>query len=143
MEYTLEQLKAEVAQEAENIKKYATPEEIDRLNFDTLNPTIMDECIYGQMTGDCFAERACNLIQKCAVRYIADQSITFILNDGFERIKKYVNGTHVEDLYKNRGGRISEEIFHYSAIEAYILLPEAKNKNLIAHIKGQTKTLNL
>lgn len=52
--------------EATRIRKYATPEEIDNLDFTYFNPESRSNCIYGQLTGSCYNRRAYTLIRKCA-----------------------------------------------------------------------------
>lgn len=54
-----------VKEEADNLKKYATRKEIDRLNFYEVNPHSKTKCIYGQMTGNCISDRAEELIYMC------------------------------------------------------------------------------
>lgn len=140
MTYTFEDLKADVKKEAEALRVHATSEEIARLNIDKLSPEDMASCIYGQMTGDCNSFRGIDLINRCAIRYIKDGDLSYISRDGFERIQKFVNGATVDNLYENRHNGMDA---HYSAIEAYILLPEARNANLIAYLRGETETLDL
>ena len=138
--YTFEQLKEDVRKEAEALRKEATKEELARLNFKSLEPETRVGCIYGRMTGDCDSSRAIELISRCACRFIADNNFSDIRYDGFERISRYVNGAKVPDLINKRH---RSEVSHYSAIEAYILLPEANNANLIAYLRGETETLEL
>lgn len=144
--YTFEQLKADVLHEANNIKTHATAEEIASLDFETLDPNRVHRCIYGQMTGHCDSSRAIELIQKCTARYVVDNQVTAIrfVQEGFNRIINHLNGETVENLNRKRPTAfLSNETAHYSMIEAYILLPEAKNKSLIAYIKGETEILEL
>lgn len=61
-------LKSLVIQEAVNIKKHASRREVNRLDFDRLNPATITDCIYGQMTGNCYSSRASELICKSAKR---------------------------------------------------------------------------
>lgn len=139
--YTFEQLKDDVRKEAEALRIHATREERERIIFNRLNPENINKCIYGQMTGDCYSERACVLIKKCACRYIKDSALTEIQSEGFTRIAEKVNGRRVKNLYENRNQTFDP--IHYSAIEAYILLPEANNANLIAYLREETETLEL
>lgn len=143
MTYTFDNLKSDVRKEAEALRVHATKEERERLDFSNLDPEVYDECIYGQMTGDCNSFRGIQLIEICAVRYVKDGDLTDIIHEGFERIKKHVNGERVENLFDKRNGSFSWDEIHYSAIEAYILLPEACNANLIAYLRGETETLEL
>jgi hypothetical protein len=140
MSYTFEQLKDDVRKEAEALKIHATVEELSKLNIEELDPETRTDCIYGGISGDCDSPRAIELISKCACRYIIDDHLPGIKYDGFERIAKYINGTKVADLHKKRHG---SEFAHYSAIEAYILLPEANNANLISFLRGESETLEL
>lgn len=141
--YTIEQLKHDVLTEANNIKQHATEVEKAYLDFNTLDPSKMDKCIYGQMTGNCDSTRSIELISKCACRFIVDSGLTSIKAEGFERIQRKVNGEVVEDLQFKRLTSWSNYQAHFSAIEAYILLPEAKNADLIAFIKGESDTVEL
>jgi hypothetical protein len=138
--YTFEQLKEDVRKEAEALRVHATKEEIDRLDFKQLDPEAINGCIYGSMTFSCDSARAIELITKCACRYVADNSLNYIASEGFDRIAKHANGSTVSDLAGQRHG---SDLAHYSAIEAYILLPEARNENLIAYLKGETDNLEL
>jgi hypothetical protein len=138
--YTFKQLKEDVRKEAEALKIHATKEERGKLNIKRLQPETRYGCIYGGMTGDCDSDRAIELISKCACRFIVDNSFTEIEEEGFERIRKKVNGVKVDDLQDKRHG---SKQAHYSAIEAYILLPDAKNTNLIAYLRGETEMLEL
>jgi hypothetical protein len=139
--YTFEQLKEDVRKEAEALRVHATKEERERLNIMELNPDIITDCIYGQMTGDCYTERACALISKCACRFVKDPNLPVIKSEGFDRVAKFINGEQVDGLHENRNQ--ADEPVHYSAIEAYILLPEANNENLISFLRGETETLTL
>lgn len=138
--YTFEQLIEDVKKEAEALRKKATPEELSKLNFNSLDPHHLNKCIYGQMTGHCNSVRGVQLIEACAIRYIKDGDLTYVARDGFKRIQDRVNGATVEDLYYDRSSLTD---VHYSAIEAYILLPEARNANLIAYLRGETEILDL
>lgn len=60
-------LKQRVLEEATLLKQHATPEEIHKLDVDWIDPTNFEQCIYGQMTGNCYSERAHELLAKCAV----------------------------------------------------------------------------
>jgi len=61
-----------VLEEAKNLRKYAKKEEINRLEFRVLYSESRTGCVYGQMTGDCFSERAQFLIENsCSKVYKA------------------------------------------------------------------------
>jgi hypothetical protein len=140
--YTFEQLKDDVRKEAEALRVHATKEELGRLDIETLDPEALRKCIYGCMTGHCHSDRAIDLIGKCACRYFKDAHFADIKDEGFDRIARKVNGTSVPDLYTNRKNEEQASV-HYSAIEAYILLPEANNASLISYLRGETETLTL
>lgn len=55
-----------VKEEADNLKKFATRKELDRIDFYSINAGSRTKCIYGQMTGNCISDRAEELIFKCA-----------------------------------------------------------------------------
>lgn len=141
--YTFDQLKEDVRKEAEALRIHATKEERDKLSIVTLSPSNTDRCIYGQMTGNCFSLRAAELIHGCCARYFKHNVVPALFDgqSNMVRIRQYVNGTTVNDFIKDRSESSPES--HFSAIEAYILLPEARNANLIAYLRGETETLEL
>lgn len=55
-------------QEAINIKKHATDQEIDNLDIRSFNGGYPRTCLYGQLTGNCYNARAVELIQLCCER---------------------------------------------------------------------------
>lgn len=140
--YTFEQLKEDVRKEAEALRVHATKEERGRLDFKEFHQQGQRSCIYGQMTGDCFSERAAILINQCTPRYFNRDVFPFMWGEkiNMNRISENLNGIKVSDFVKERT-RASGASF--SAIEAYILLPEANNANLIAFLRGETETLEL
>lgn len=140
--YTFEQFKEDVRKEAEALRVHATGEEREKLDIEELRPSNISHCIYGQMTGNCYSLRAAALISQCCVRYFRKEIMPdfFKHNTTLENIQKGVNGMSVKDFIEHRT-RCDE--VHFSAIEAYILLPEARNANLIAYLKGETDTLEL
>lgn len=140
--YTFDQLKEDVRKEAEALRVHATAEERGRLDIKELDPSGVTDCIYGQMTGCCYSRRAALLIHKSCVQFFANGMLPDMEDDNvdMERIRSNVNGKKVKGFVK---ARTNLEGTHYSAIEAYILLPEAKNENLIAFIKGETDNLEL
>lgn len=64
--YKLKQL---VLDELFLLKQHATSEEISCLSEIEIDPENAERCIYGAMTGDCFSERAHELLSKCAKPY--------------------------------------------------------------------------
>lgn len=138
-----------MATEVENIKRYATPEEIAKLNLASIDSYDKTGCIYGQMTGSCLSFRATEMIEKCCVRYI-NQLPTY---DGYtERFNKvfseHINGREMPD------GFVAREDVHdvwdndrttnyLSALEGWIIRPEANLKGIVRYIKGDTDKLVL
>jgi hypothetical protein len=137
--YTRQDLVADVIKEANAIKANATKQEIDRLDFNEFDPFSLRNCIYGKMTGNCFCIRAADLIELCTPRFFKS-GVASRRHRTFDDIKEYVNGEKVKDFFKNRTETCGA---HFSAIEAYIILEDANNKNLIDFIKGQTEILQL
>lgn len=139
--YTFEQLKEDVKKEAEALRVHATQEERAKLDYGNLYPAYGSYDVYGQMTGHCYSMRAAKLMYKCAKRFFKNDLLTTTSNySSVEIIIENMVGEKVENLIKERTKVKSP---HYSAIEAYTLLPEAENANLIAYLKGETDTLNL
>lgn len=152
--YSKRQFIADVTKEVKALKKHATKEELQNLDFNEFDPDKKEQCIYGQITGYCQSKRASELIFNCCVRFVRND--LEIDDKGFEAIKEAVNGAFVgrkkslRSLINNRNKHckfnnwgLNTEIGHLSAIESYILLPEANNKNLISFLKGNTNKLVL
>ncbi len=153
--YTKEQFLADVKAEAKALRQHATKEELGRLNFEKLESRNFERCIYGQSTGNCFGNRAAELIFKCCPRYFKAEADTELGEEvpietsskKYESsFREYVNGekpvgvNSAEGLYQNRN---RTSTLHYSAIEAYIMYPFARNENLISYLRGETDDLNL
>lgn len=120
MTYTFEDLKADVKKEAEALRVHATGEEREMLRVEDLDPKHPERCCYGLMTGECDSGRASELIQKCTT--------VFLIYTHHE------NEVEVAEGFKK---------YKLSPIEHYIGLPNAKNANLIAYLRGETETLDL
>lgn len=120
-----------VVKEAKNLKVNATKEELENLNFRNLNPSHIDNCIYGQMTGDCFSYRATDLIRKNCVKVYDSE-----------------NGTN---LARNKENELLGNPFEFgrgqfwSPIEIFIAKRKnennGNNERLIKFLKGENKTL--
>lgn len=120
-------LNALVRKEAKNLIANTTPSERARLSIANLVTQSARSCIYGQMTGDCYSERAVDLIElSCEKVYRRDHS---------DRISGVLNG-------KPTG---SYRMAYWSPIEIFIDIPlnqlNGNNKRLIAYLKGETKRL--
>lgn len=124
------ELRLSASKEVRNIKKHATKKEISRLDYRSLRPQYQESCIYGQMTGDCFSERANYLIGKCAVRYT-------------EEIPFNSDAYNEEEIHLTEEGLGEYATRNYSALELYIFSPEAKSEHLISWLKGDIKNLRL
>lgn len=88
-----------VCKELQYIKQNATQEEIAKLDFKTLDPDNVNFCIYGQMTGYCYGNRATELIHslglKMSFRLVDDKSDLRFVSPRFED-EKYYSHTFVE-----------------------------------------------
>lgn len=84
-----EKLLSLVRNEANLIKQHATTEEVAKLSTENFEPMDTDNCIYGQMTGDCRSLRAIELLNICAIKYssIIDEHIKPREEDSFEKRK--------------------------------------------------------
>lgn len=123
-----------VKTEADNIKLHATQEELNSLDFDTLSPSKTTNCIYGQMTGDCYSWRANELIIQSAERVYNSQG------DGIdEGDVEHLNGE--PELVGSRGG------WYHSPIELFVFinryLGRKYNERLIDYLKGKTDKLEI
>ncbi len=117
-----QKLKRAVVKEALLLRKHATKKEKDKLDYYWLKSRDPSGCVYGQMTGNCWSERAAQLIKKCAVAY------TISLNAyNSPKSKKITRGCVF-------GCDHSPDTF--TAIEYYISQPNAKIETLINLIKS-------
>lgn len=123
-----EELKTLVLQEANNLKKYATPEELQSLDFEILYPSKPGLCIYGQMIGDCASPRAIELLNLCTKPYSEDLDVI---------------ETPTQQYFPARSGGFGSDYAPFSPIEFYICQHGAKNAELIAYLKGETTNLEL
>jgi len=137
---TILALNALVLAEAKKLKTNAKSYELAELNFAYLDSQQKDRCIYGQMTGNCFNDRAIELITKSCKRVFTDKSADDDFKDKrMGAVKGELNGKPKES-YSARMG-------YWSPIEVFIDMPRNKNngnnERLVAFLKGETKTLTL
>lgn len=103
----------EVKVELDAIKKNATQEEIQKLDFTDFNHQKVGRCIYGQMTGYCFSKRA-NEIQKKKYK-----DLGFIIDTSFEG-HNFTKGNK------------------YTALEKYLFMVSPdKHLEIIQYLKGE------
>jgi hypothetical protein len=132
--YTFEQLKDDVRKEAEALKIHATKEERERLDMERFNPTNNNHCIYGLVAQGCYSPRAAELIDKCAIRHFDG------LPDDIDEAINMLSDKPTDFVYDRVNERSGST---FSAIEAYICLPEARNASLISYLRGETETLEI
>lgn len=152
MQYTYEQFIEDVKAEAKALREHATKKELDKLDVDEFDPRHHSNCIYGLMTGSCFSSRASTLIFACCQRYFAD--VIEDKEDGYEICShdlsdalKFANGNKIEGIDSleefHKEVRDEKSQMHYSTIEAYISILNARNADLIAYLRGETDELIL
>jgi hypothetical protein len=144
--YTVEQFLKDVRAEACAIRKHAMPGEIARLSFNNLDPEDQKLCIYGQMTGNCFSQRAAEIIFACCPRYFNSENFRRFTPRTSDYAIKAANGSKIDGVNDSFGLYIDRDkwsSFHFSAVEMYIMMDGAKNAELIAYLKGETDTLEL
>lgn len=111
-----------VQEELDTIKEKATKEEISRLNFEEFYYLGYDQCIYGQMTGDCGSQRAVEIYPKKFSELI--------------------------DLFSTEIVKFSAHDFSrgnsFTPLEEYLCMvkPEQHEK-LIKYLKGEIETIKL
>lgn len=123
-----ERLKELVIEEAKNLKKHASKEELNKLDFSKLNPDHEDNCIYGQMTGCCWSNRTISLLNKCTVPF------SHHLINYFSPLKDRFTYSPFQE---ERSG------VDFSPIEFYICKPKSKNETLIKYLKGELEELTI
>ena len=121
-------MKQLVIEEATNLKKHATQEELNKLDFSILHPNKTDRCIYGQLAESCFSHRAVDLMKTCASR-------GYETNSSFEIYDCKINGP-IKELDRRS---------FWSPIEVFIDQPRnqenGNNKILIDFLKGEIDEL--
>ena len=139
----------DVRHEIEMLKTHATKEEKNALNFTDFNPVEIYNCIYGQMTGDCRSLRAKELMDLSCVRVMdlvhgvdSDEDNNFVFDSPKFTINGLYNSANTWFGYQGNG-IYARSWKHLSALEGYINLKNAKNKNVIAYIKGEIDKLIL
>lgn len=126
-------LKDLVRGEAANLREAITEEEASNLNFANLNASNAFGCIYGQMTGYCYSDRAQNLIESCC------QRVFNVVVSGWEAIKESILNGPPRSI--NPSDRSSE---YFSPIEKFLFFstPE-EQQNLIKYLKKEVETLDI
>ena len=116
-----------VLQEIEGIKKYATQQERDKLDIKFFNPKYKDACIYGLMTGNCYNDRAVELIKLCA-------QYSYAVNNIGEEYKLLKVMPRTGFFYY---GNFSPR---YSLLELYIYKAQIETvERLMAYLKGESE----
>jgi hypothetical protein len=126
---TKKQFLADVRHEIEMLKTHTTDAEKSKLNIKDLVPRYRYSCIYGLISGDCNSKRAFELIDLCCIR---------IVNNNESNILRDFNG--YDKTVFQKGRRFFD---HLSILEAYMMIYEAKNENILAYIKGETSKLTV
>ena len=116
-----------VVNEAKSLKKFATKEELSKLNFTYLDPNRADQCIYGQCFGRCDDERAVEAIETgCPRVYEINKAPEMDNPQGTVKL----NGSPK----KNKREYMSYA--YWSPIEVFIAkAPPEMNKNLLSFLK--------
>ncbi len=129
-----------VIKEAKMLKKLTTEEEKQNLNVSRLNPDSMTSCIYGMLCGNCFSERAKELIEASCARVYSTYG-------DFDNSK--INGSPKGKFRTDDSGRNSHwgqsKTSYFSPIEIFIYRNRNKrnlaNQRLVQYLKGEIKTL--
>lgn len=124
-----------VIQEVTMLKQHATETELNRLDINNFNPNNERFCIYGLLTGNCFEERAVELLNTCT------KPFTKVLDlDSYE---DYV------DFEDKIGVRSTRQDFDdlgrdFSPLEFYIMQTTAENnEKVFQYLKGEIEELDI
>lgn len=122
-----------VMQEIEGIKKYATKEQIEKLNLDTFEPEGISTCIYGQMTGSCFSPQTTALIKQINIPlYVTD------IVDGYDR----KDNSKIE-VGVPREAVNNDSTDSFTLLEHFISKYRSNNRNILLYLKGEIPELVL
>jgi hypothetical protein len=130
------ELAAMAVEEAVKLKGLAKEEELENLDPLWLDVNSPHDCIYGQLTGDCYNSRATFFLNKCAVPIAHDAPKP---NTPWRKAAEKLSERKVKRFQRTPDGWRNR----YSAIELYICLKGAENDKLIRFLKGKTSTLKL
>lgn len=112
-----------VKNELDTIKAKATKYEIEKLNFRSFSHNLSNRCIYGQMTGSCYSERAKELMPK-----------TF--DD--------IDNTWDDWYYIPFSRQKMKKGEAYTALEKYLYMVKAPmHEKIIEYLKGETSEITL
>ena len=118
----------EVYNEINTIKEKATKREISRLNFNKFEHTNSGQCIYGQMTGDCYSTRAKDLYIK-SLDAISKHNVDVNTDENGNDIYKF------KDLDLEKGNS-------FTYLESYLFTCSRKTqKEIIQYLKGESTKL--
>lgn len=129
----LDQLIKLVKEEATKLRIHAIQQEKNNLDFSNLCSRDVNSCIYGQMTGNCFSDRATELLILCAKPFTSHQNF-------FNPVNKRKFSSKIRNTDESKC-----DFILYSPIEFFIAQYENQSINnelLIDFIKGKTETLN-
>lgn len=136
----------DVFHEVQSLRHNATPEEKERLDFDTLDYNEPALCIYGQLTEDCSSLRAKELMDIGCIRVMdVPDGVDDIKEVNIEDEKFNINGENTGQgwIYSEEFKEYGRDYTHLSALEGYICTKDAKNKEIIDYIKGNINELVL
>ena len=128
--------------EIENIKKFATKEQVMRLSIEKVFPFSPDRCIYGLMTGNCFSDEAQQLIYKCCSRVgggIPDEDDDSFYQEAFGIDDCKIKKPSKKDIIVE----VTSEMRRFSFLEIYIAYLPQQCENIVRYLKGKTERLYL
>ncbi len=135
------QFLADVKHEIDSLKANGTKEELSKLNLDIFDPDNANNCIYGQMTGDCESSRAKVLMDKSCVRQTkaVNSGVRDFRNKTYSEASENINGQYEGNTWIG-----SARTYTYlSVLEAYICLKNANISGIISYMKGEADDVKL
>lgn len=140
----LKRVLKDVTHEIEMLKKYATDEEKSFLEFGSFDPNNPNNCIYGQMTGDCESARAKELMDKACttVMDLGTEGVGQVVGVDIDSEEFSVNGKYTGQtwLREQAGYR---DYRYVSVLEAYIATDGARVNHIMEYIRGEVNKLEL
>lgn len=136
MEITKNQWLKDVKAEVVALRNYATKSELNLLDVTRINPQNYTMCIYGQMTGDCRSDRSSELVKKCCIKY------TYAKDEVMRDWNNFKNQI-IENIPQLDRKKTSYWFNYYSALEHYIMMPDADLAGIVAYLKGETDDWNI
>lgn len=117
--------------EASFLRSEITDKERNNLSYDLLSTSSSSQCIYGLISGNCYNDRATQLMRRSKI-----ELHPYLSHD---RVKESSESNKMEDILKSGNSRRNFQFF--SPIETMITFDDLLNKKLVSYLKKESDDL--